>query len=299
MKSNRGCYIFGVLILMVSSQLSYTQIDTLKIHINGIIEKANGQVGAAIINLATLETLTFNDNYHYPMQSVFKFPLALAVLTEVDKGTFSLDQKIHLTKADLLPDTWSPLREKYPDGNIDITLSELITYTVSISDNNGCDILFKLVGGTEKVNQFVHNLGISEMEITANEEEMHKDWDIQYENWTTPSAMGQLLYKFVHGSILSSETKNFLWNIMVNTVTGPRRIKGQLPDGTIVAHKTGTSGIKNGIAAATNDVGIVTLPNGEQFVIAVFVSNSPDDENIREAIIAGIAKAVWDSYAVD
>lgn len=297
MKSNLFCYIFWILLVIVCSQIGFAQYAPLRSKINGIIEKANGLVGAAIINLETLDTLTFNDNHHYPMQSVFKFPLALAVLNEVDKGTFSLNQKIHLTKADLLPDTWSPIREKYPDGNVDITLSELITYTVSISDNNGCDILFKLVGGTERVNQFVHSLGISEMEITANEEEMHKDWDIQFENWTTPSAMGQLLYKFVHGSILSSESKNFLWNIMVNTVTGPRRIKGQLPDGTIVAHKTGTSGIKNGIAAATNDVGIITLPNGELFVIAVFVSNSPDDEDTREKIISGIAKAVWDSYA--
>nr|ALG03739.1 beta-lactamase [uncultured bacterium] len=298
MKSKRRGYVFWVLVVIVCSQLGYAQHELLRTKIYGIIEKANGRVGAAIINLETLDTLTFNDDHHYPMQSVFKFPLALAVLNEVDKGNLSLNQKVHLKKEDLLPNTWSPLREKYPDGNVDITLSELLTYTVSISDNNGCDVLFRLVGGTEKVNQFVHSLGISEMEIAANEEEMHREWDVQFQNWTTPSAMGQLLYKFVDDSILSNDSKDFLWNIMVSTVTGPRRIKGQLPDGTIVAHKTGSSGINNGIAAATNDVGIVTLPNGKQYIIVVFVSDSPDDENAREEIIAGIAKAAWDAFSI-
>ena len=84
------------------------------------------------------------------MQSVYKYPLALAILNQVDKGIFSLEQKIHIKKEDLLPDTWSPLRKKYPDGNADITLDELLNITVSQSDNNGCDILFRLIGGTEE-----------------------------------------------------------------------------------------------------------------------------------------------------
>ena len=81
---------------------------------------------------------------------------------------------------------------------------------------------------------------------------------------------------------------------MAASNTGPRRLKGLLPTGTVVAHKTGTSGTENGETAATNDIGIITLPNGRHIAIAVFVSDSPADEGTREGVIARIAKAAWD-----
>ncbi|MBZ0198383.1 MAG: class A beta-lactamase, subclass A2 [Ignavibacteriaceae bacterium] len=297
MKSNIGNCIAIVLVIFFYSEVSFAQNELLRTEIAGIIAEANGQVGVAIEGLENGDTLTFNNNYHYPMQSVFKFPLALAVLSEVDKGSFSLDQKIYINKTDLLPNTWSPLREKYPNGNIDLPLSELLNYTVAVSDNNGCDILLRLIGGPAKVNQFVHNLGITDMQIVLTEEEMHKEWQAQYKNWSTPAAMAQLLTKFFRNSFLSETSRDFLWNIMASANTGLKRIKGNLPEGTIVAHKTGSSGTNDdGIAAATNDVGIVMLPNGKGFAIVVFVSDSPDDEITRDKIIADITKAVWDAY---
>lgn len=298
MKSYNKNNIFGILIVLLCSRMIFAQVESSRTKIAGIIEQAKGRIGAAIVGVESRDTLTFNNNDHYPMQSVFKFPIALAVLSEIDKGIYSLDQKIHIKKEDLLPNTWSPLRKKYPNGNVDITLRELLTYTVSESDNNGCDILLRLLGGTAKVNKYVHNLGINEMQIAATEEEMHKDWPVQYKNWTTPYAMAQLLCKFTSGSILSAPSKNFLWNVMAATVTGSGRIKGNLPAGTIVAHKTGTSDTNDkGITAATNDAGIVTLPNGKHFVIVVLVSDSSDNDKTRDEIIAGIAKAAWDAYS--
>lgn len=298
MKSIGRIYIFLLLIVLIYSAAVFAQSDSAKAKIAGIIEQAKGRVGVAIMGLERPDTLTFNNNDCYPMQSVYKFPLALAVLSEVDKGIFSLNQKIHLTNEDLLPNTWSPLRDKYPHGNINITLRELLRFTVTESDNNGCDILFRLLGGTAKINQFIHNLGINGMSIAATEEEMHKDRTVQYKNCSTPSAMGQLLLKFAQDSILSKSSKDFLWDILASNIYGGGRIKGQLPAGTIVAHKTGSSGTNdNGIAAATNDAGIVTLPNGRRFVIVVFVSDSNDNEKNRDGIIASISKIAWDAYS--
>jgi len=84
---------------------------------------------------------------------------------------------------------------------------------------------------------------------------------------------------------------------MADSNPGAMRLKRLLPKGTVVAHKTGTSGTQNNITAATNDIGIITLPNGEHLAIAVFVSDSPADENIREAVIAKIAKAAFDLWS--
>lgn len=192
------------------------------------------------------------------------------------------------------PDTWSPLREDYPDG-VDIALRDLLGYTVSKSDNNGCDILFRLLGGTKTVETYIHNLGVKDIAIAATEEEMSKAWAVQFTNWNKPTSMARLLKDFYQEKILSKSSNDFLWKIMVETSTGPRRIKGLLPTEAIVAHKTGTSGTNDkGVAAATNDVGIVTLPNGKHFAIVVYVSNSTADEATRESVIAKITKAVWD-----
>jgi len=278
---------------------TFSQRDSLRTKIEHILPLAKGKVGVAIIGLENYDTLTFDGNGRFPMQSVYKFPLALAVLDQVDKGRFTLDQKIHITKTDLLPRTWSPLREKYPEGNTDITVRELLTYTVSESDNNGCDILFRLLGGPGVVDRYIHHLGIANIAIVATEEEMHKDWQVQYRNWCSPAAMGQMLRMFYRQEILSRTSTDFLWQTMVKTGTGPRRIKGLLPTGAIVAHKTGSSGTnEDGITAATNDVGVVTLPNDKYVAIVVFVSDSMAEEKVCEDVIAEIAKMVWDAYTV-
>ena len=84
---------------------------------------------------------------------------------------------------------------------------------------------------------------------------------------------------------------------MRETETGKKRLKGQLPENTIVAHKTGSSGVnKEGLTAAVNDIGIVFLPNGQHYFISVFVTNSKENSDVNEKIIADISKATWDHF---
>src|SRR4029077_2374180 len=96
---------------------------------------------------------------------------------------------------------------------------------------------------------------------------------------------------------LSETTQTLLLKFMIESTPGAKRLKGLLPPGTIVAHKTGTSGTENGITAATNDIGIITLPNGRHVAVAVFVSDSPADEATREGVIAKVAKAIWEKFS--
>jgi beta-lactamase class A len=287
-------FAFSLYALIISSVSA--QENPLKMKIDGIIKSSKCSVGVAVKCIEDNETFLFNDSIKYPMQSVFKFPLALAVLDRVDKGQFTLDKTITLEQNDLLPNTWSPLREKYPYGS-EITLSDLISYTVSESDNNGCDKLFQLLGGPPEVNAYIHKIGISGINITDDEKAMHQDWNVQFKNWCNPSAMLGLLEKLQNGTCLSKSSNDFLLKIMTETSTGPKRIKGLLPEGTVVAHKTGSSGENDeGISAATNDAGIVTLPNGNHVIIVVFVSMSRDNESARDEIIANISKAAWDYF---
>jgi len=279
------------------NQLAFSQKDDFKKEIETIIAEAKGVVGVGIMDLKSRETLLINDNHKFPMQSVFKFPLAMAVLDQVDKGKIKLSEKVHITKQDLNPNTWSPIQKKFPEGNIDLTVAELLSYTVSQSDNNGCDILFKLVGGTKNVQSYVHGLGVKNIEIVATEEEMSKGWDVQFTNWCKPSAMLQLLDIMHQGNKLSKSSNDFLTKIMTETTTGPNKIKGLLPKDAVVAHKTGASGTNDkGITAASNDAGIMTLPNGKHIAVVLYVSNSPADEKTRDGVMAKVAKAAWDYY---
>jgi len=287
-----------LLILFVTfNHSAIAQKDNLKKKIEAISKDAKGIVGVGIMDLTSRETILINEKHKFPMQSVFKFPLGMTVLDQVDKGKLTLDQKIHITKEDLNPDTWSPLQKKYPEGNVDVTIEELLSYTVSNSDNNTCDILFKLVGGPDKVQDYMRELGIKEMNIVATEAGMSKGWNVQYTNWCRPSAMLKLLDVFYQGKNLSKTSSDFLWKIMTETTTGPNKMKGLLPAGAKVAHKTGASGTNDkGIMAATNDVGIMTLPNSKQIAVVVYVSDTPVDEKTRDGVIAQIAKAAWDYY---
>ncbi len=275
----------------------HSQNSVLKEKIIQIVKSKRATVGVGIMNLENGDTLTLNGSNHFPMQSVYKFHLGLAVLNQVDKGQLSLNQDVFLSKADMIPDLYSPLREKYPEGNLNLPLKEILKYTVSQSDNVGCDVLFKLIGGTEKANDYIHEIGIKEVAILDPEVRIQNDWSLQYKNYTTPFAAVQLLQKFYKQKILSKSSQDFMCKVMFETTTGPNKIKGLLPSKAKVAHKTGFSGKnKEGLTGATNDIGIITLPNSKQFALAVFVSNSMEDETTNDKIIAEIALAAWDYY---
>jgi beta-lactamase class A len=288
-----------IILLPIVFTSAVGQLTSVRAKVDSIVAIAKGIVGIAVIDLNKGDTLTMRGEERFPMQSVYKFPLALTVLDQVDKGTMALTQNIHITKADLHPDTWSPLRDTYPAKDIDLSLDSLLVYTVSHSDNNGCDILFRLLGGTAIVDQYVHKLGIMNMAIVATEEEMHQGWDVQYHNWSSPRAMAKLLQLFSKGNILSERSRNYLWRLMISSSTTPGRIKGLLPLGAVVAHKSGSSGTNdNGIAAATNDIGFIVFPDGRSVALVVFITESNASDEERDKVIASIARAVWDVYSI-
>ncbi|WP_292009202.1 CGA/CIA family class A beta-lactamase [Chryseobacterium sp.] len=281
------------------SAFAFSQQSVLKQEIESIIKEKNATVGVSVSEIEKNSKFDINGEKKLPMQSVFKFHIAAAVLDLVDKGKFSLDQKVIVKKSDLLENTWSPLREKYPNGGVWLSLDEIIKYTVAQSDNNGCDILLRLIGGTENVQKFMESKRIKGFQIKFNEEEMHKDWNAQYENYSTTNSITDVLKKFYKGKLLSKKSTDFLMNTMLGTTTGANKLVEQLPKNTPVAHKTGASGKnKDGLTGAENDMGIVTLPNGKHYAIAVFVSNSMETEAVNCKIISDVSKVVWDYFNI-
>lgn len=268
-------------------------MDGLRLKIDEIISTKHATFGIGIYDFENQNTLFINRDRQFAMLSVVKFPQAIALLHQVDEGIISYDLKIHFEKSDLPPNTYSPLRDERTEDNFDISLAEALSYTISRSDNNVCDKLFKILGSTKVAEDYIHNLGLKSTTIGTDYADMEKN--TIYANQSSPGDMLELLRMFYDNELLSKKSTDLLWRKMVETSTGPDRIKGLLPEGTIVGHKTGTSGTdEDGITAVFNDIGIVQLSNGGSFAIVVVISNSKEDNDTNARIIAEISKAAYD-----
>jgi beta-lactamase class A len=264
--------------------------------IEKVVSDKKVKIGVSIWDEKGKELASVHGNEPFPMQSVFKFHIALVVLSQVDQGKLSLTQPIRIDKKELLPDLYSPLKDAYPNGAT-LPLSKILEYTVSQSDNVGCDVLLRLIGGPKAVENYFTKNGFKNISIKINEEIMQANWDLQFQNWTTPQAANAVLKQFYENKPkrLSAQSHQFIWEIMKNTQTGQARLKGDLPAHTTVAHKTGFSGSNPaGITAAVNDVGVVFMPNGHHFYISVFVTESSENTKTNEKIIAEVARLAWD-----
>jgi beta-lactamase class A len=135
---------------------------------------------------------------------------------------------------------------------------------------------------------------VPDIQVVNSEKEIGRDRETQYRNCATPKGALALLVALQSQRKLSRESQALLLKLMAEAIPGAKRLKGELPAGTVVAHKTGTGGTRNGITSATNDIGIITLPDGTHLAVAVFVSDSSADEATRESVIARIAKAACD-----
>ncbi len=229
------------------------------------------------------------------MQSVFKLPLAVFVLHEVEQRKLSLEQRVRfLPKDRILPHVYSPLQEQYPNAGVDVPLREILRLTVSLSDNVAADILLRLVGGPQAVDTYIASQGIGGFHLEDGEAALHRDVSAQYRNWFEPAGAVQLLRKISDNALLDPEYTKLLLGWTTSDAR-TKRLEGDLPLGTRVAHKSGTSDVDKGVAHATNDIGLIPLPDGRRIAIAVFVTDSTAEEATREKVIARIAKAVYDA----
>ena len=156
------------------------------------------------------------------MQSVYKFPIGMAVLHRVDQGTLSLDQKLHVAPGDLVPGgVHSPLRDKHPQGNIDVSVSELLRLTISESDGAASDVLMRAAGGARSVTQYLRSIGAKDIVVATTESAMAAGPMVQYRNWVTPVAAVGLLKLLQQGRGLSPRSRTLLLDWMTGSSPGP------------------------------------------------------------------------------
>ncbi len=279
-------YVSSVLLAAYSCSLA-----SLRAPLDSIARSIDGRVGAAVLLVETGEIVSIRGNERFPMQSVYKLPIAMAVLERVDRNQLRLDATVRVRAADIAP-VHSPIREQHPGGGVDYTVRELLRLALVESDGTALDVLLRLVPAAD-VTRYIHGLGVDSLMVATTEKEMASADTVQYRNWATPEAGVQLLKRLQDGRGLSAASRTLLLQWLTESTPFPGRIRGLLPAGTAVAHKTGTSRTVDGLTRATNDIGLVTLTDGTHLAIAVFVADSRAPDAARDRVIARVAQAAW------
>ena len=263
-----------------------------------ISDRAQGTVGLTVVHIESGKTISINGNSQLPLYSVFKLPLAIAVLKDVEENRLRLDHKVHVTPAEIVPGT--PGNTALWRKPVDVTIEQLIDFSIARSDNTSSDKLLQLAGGPLKVTERMRSLGFQTLDIHSTVADYVKG----RKNPNTGSAedLAKFLVQLHQGKILQPAHVNVVIGSMQQATTGLRRLRGDLPSGTTVADKTGSGG-KDAVtqaAKATNDVGIVTLPPGRgHLAIAVLLSGSKLPDADQEKLIAELARAAYDAYSIN
>jgi beta-lactamase class A len=268
----------------------------LRAQIERIAAQAHGRVGVSCSLPGKPLDCDFHPADPLPMQSVYKLPISMAMLHAIEQGRFTLTQTIRFLPSDLIaPDQYSPLRDAHPHGDADIPVQDLIHGALVDSDGVASDMLMRALGGPAAVSAYIRSLGIHGIEIRDTEKTLGRDVQLENRNTAEPRAMVALLRLIADHSPLTPDHTSLLLGWMRSTHTGDHRLRALLPPGTVVADKTGTAGTGRNYTNATNDVGLITLPDGRILAVAVLVADSAAPEAVREHVIAEIGQAIWNA----
>jgi beta-lactamase class A len=286
---------------------------------------SGGKVGVAAVHIESGKSVYVNADDQFPLASTYKVPIALAAFKLVEEGKLNLDQMITIEPSDIhISAEWAGV---FQAPGVSLSLRNVIEPMLIFSENSATDVMLRLAGGGEAVTARLRSLGINDIrvdqptadviagpngvtDIWTNGKFDRKKWEEGVKavpkarrdsawyyyakdprDHGSPRAMVGLLTRLWKGELLNKANTAYLLDIMYRCETGKGRIKGMLPPGTKVAHKTGT------FDGTANDVGIIDLPDGTHVAIAVYIKDSekrggPD----VEATIAQVSRSVYDAF---
>ncbi len=238
--------------------------------------REGGRIGVFARDLGSNRSLTWRGDERFVYCSTFKMYLAAATLLRVQSGDEQLDRQIPITRADMI--NHAPVTE--PAIGSSLTVQRLMQAVVEVSDNPAANLLLKALGGIAPMQAFYRGIGDQTTRADRFEPEMNR-LDGDKDTILPAQSAGNLHRLFIdEASPLSADHKAMILEWMFASPTGAARIKGGVPDGWRVAHKTGTGGY-----GPTNDIGILYPPSGAPIILAVYYHAASDDPR-NEGVIA-------------
>jgi len=296
--------------------------------ISSIIDKSGAKFGIALRHIESGEEILINADQYFPMASVFKIPILVEACYRLAEGHIKPSDRWTLKNSD----------KNFPSGvlvffeeGLTPTIKDLMMFMIIISDNTATDILLNRFG-KEAVVKRMRSLGLKDIHITMTVRElfeeimpdtnpnkpitelyrMMREQGDEFDNpsagrtvaltpennVTTPIDMTNLLHKIYDGKTPNREWSDFALDVLYHQQLNDR-IPRFLPNGTLVAHKTGT------IGPVRNDAGIIYINEHSHVILSEFVMWNPpsEPENARKGVfeienaMGEIALAAYQAYA--
>lgn len=276
-----------------------------------------GTFGITVLDLHSGQAWRVNAGQAFPMMSVFKAPVAAAILDRIERGQLAMDREVIIHRDALESGT---IRDHFRGERMRFTVGQLLTAAVSRSDNTAVDALLPLAGGPGGVTAFLQAHGIEGMRVDTGERGFRpvfedlkpgqqppaNETDAQQlarlrrgyrayladpRNRSTPDAAASFLRKLWDGQLLSPASTRHLLDLMYAQTT-PSRLRQGLPPGVRLADKCGTSYTLEKTTAAYNDIGILSWPDGRAVAVAAFLTASTASKDERDALFAELAREV-------
>ena len=323
---NKIRFLLLLMTVVVVARPSVSAEPRLERELARLAMVSGGTMGVAAIHIESGRSAFLNPDETFPMASTYKVPIAVQLLHRVDRGELRLSKMIDFEPGNLSPGSGT-ISRLFDDPGLSISLHNLLELMLLISDNSATDSCLREAGGGASVTQRMKDIGLEGIRVDRSTLHVISDWigieevpsraalsldkyaelraavpeaareaarerfDDDPRDSATPRAMGALLEKIWNGDILSEKSTELLLDIMERCQTGEARLKGLLPEGTVIAHKTGT------IGGTTNDVGVITLPqDAGHVIVAAFVKGSTLPVPERERAIAEVARAAHDYF---
>jgi beta-lactamase class A len=320
-----------VCVLTIAAQIVFAadpSLARLERQIDYVSHVTDAILGVSATHIESGQSVSVRGDASFPMASAFKVPVAVQLMSMVDGGTLTLDRMVNLAPRDLHPGS-GKLTELMFHPGVALSIENLMELMLVISDNTAADVLLREAGGPAVVTARMRTLGLGGIRIDRPtallisdwrgakkipaESEWNKDmWDKLYDaiperehmrarraemldprDTATPDDMTKLLVRIWRKDLFTPANADELLGMMQRCETGRARIKGMLPQGTDVAHKTGTLG---GVA---NDIGVITLPGDLGHVaISVFTKSSTRREEEAEKAVAEVSRTIYDYFVL-
>lgn len=279
------------------AQQPVAPLARLQSNIERVTHSINADWGIYIKSLETGEEIAMGADKQMDTMSVIKIPLMVEAFRQIEAGKFSLADKITLKESDKRPGT-GVIRSLDPGAVL--TVKDLITLMIVVSDNTATDLMFDKVGGTSPVNELMHSYGLNTIQATGtaqvwfkaiaaapSAEQFHREGKTPF-GLSSPRDMGKLLEKISRGDAVSKHASDEMLRIMRSQVYSTRLPK--YLSGVRVPHKTGDF-----LPYIGNDVGILEMP-GKHIVISVFTAHHYGVSTYLEDAIGRIAEQVANYY---
>jgi len=252
----------------------------------GIERSAQGRLGVAMLDTGSGLALGWRQDERFAMASTFKAVLAGWMLALVDQGKERLDNRLHYGRDAVI--AHSPVSGPRAGDGGGLTVGELCSATVSLSDNTAANVLLARHGGPAGFTAFVRSLGDGITRLDRTEPELNEAKVGDPRDTTTPLAMLQTMRKLVLGDALTPASRAWLQRWLVETSTGDKRLRAGVP-GWKVGDKTGTAGD----SGTANDIGVLwPMDGGAPVLVTCYLTRSTASPEQRDAAIAQVARAV-------